>query len=407
LRRGVTDASVFLVLVIVLLLAGAVFVVLNVLRSDPIEEALSGEEVINILFVFEGTDKKPLGSYVLMFSPMNNRAAAISIPGNVGMILKTTNRVDRIDSVYQNGSETYCEEIESLLGLSIRYTVVFEAERLSRIVDVIEGVELFIPVRIEQFGDEPVLFSPGNTVLDGDKALQYIGFTFPEEDENAALLRRESFFLGLLESLGQKKDMFTNSSLARYFYPQLKSNMNSLTRRRLFDALALLDIDRIGIQTVAGTYREVSGQNLFMPYYDGTVIKDVARQAQRSLSQKTSGTLVERVFTVEILNGTATTGLASRTAELVRGFRYDVIATNNADRNDYEETEIIDRTGLDEVAKAFADIIRCKNLRFESKIEEDPAATEWRQEQGRGSEIKADFTLIIGKDFNGRVVTGN
>jgi anionic cell wall polymer biosynthesis LytR-Cps2A-Psr (LCP) family protein len=384
---------------IVLLAVGAVFFALNMLRSDPI----TGEEVINILFVLEGADQKPLGAYVLMFSPMNNRAAAISIPGDVGMILKTTNTVDRIDSVYRPGSaENFKTEVETLLELSVRYTVVFEEERLSRIVDVIGGVELFIPSSIEIYGEEPVLFSSGNTVLDGDKALQYIQFTLDEEEGNEAMLRRGSFFLGLLRSLGEKNALFRDSSLARYFYPQLKTNMNGLTRRRLFNALAMLDIDRIGIQTVAGNYREVSGQDLLMPYYDATVIKDVARQAQRSLSQKTGGNLVERVFTVEILNGTAITGLASRTSELIRGFRYDVIATGNADRNDYEQTEVIDRTGLDEVAKAFADIIRCGNIRFESKIEDDLLAA-----APGGNEIKADFTLIIGRDFNGRVVTGN
>jgi LCP family protein required for cell wall assembly len=399
-RRGSRkDASIFLIFLIVLLAAGAVFFALNMLRSDPV----TGEEVINILFVLEGSDQKPLAAYVLMFSPLNNRAAAISIPGDAGMILKTTNTVDRIDSVYRTGSAAdFKTEVETLLGLSVRYTVVFEQERLSRIVDVIGGVELFIPSSIEIYGEEPVLFSSGKTVLDGDKALRYIQFTLDEEEENEAMLRRGNFFLGLLRSLGEKNALFKDSSLARYFYPQLKTNMNGLTRRRLFNALALLDIDRIGIQTVAGNYREVSGQDLLMPYYDGTVIKDVARQAQRSLSQKTGGNLVERVFTVEILNGTATTGLAARTSDLIRGFRYDVIATGNADRNDYEQTEIIDRTGLDEVARAFADIIRCNNVRFESKIGEDPLAA-----GPMGNEIKADFTLIIGRDFNGRVVAGN
>jgi hypothetical protein len=179
--------------------------------------------------------------------------------------------------------------------------------------------------------------------------------------------------------------------------------MNRLTRRRLFEALSALDIDRISIQAVAGTYREVSGERLLIPYYDGTVIKDVVRQAQRSLAQRTQGTLMERIFTVEILNGTTTAGLASRTADLIRGYNYDIISWGNAERNDYEQTEIIDRTGLENVVNTFAGVIRCENIRFESRIPDvdlpDPAA--------RNTEYRADFTLIIGRDFNGRVVTGN
>ncbi|MDR1308124.1 MAG: LCP family protein [Treponema sp.] len=409
MKKGVdykykVDASVVLLLIILLVAAAGVLLALNVIRSDPIEEALVGEEVINILFVLE-KEGAPLGSYVVMYSPMNNRAAAISVPGDVGLILKTSDRVDRIDSVYDPGNiETFQREIEGLLELKIAYSVVFETEKLSKIIDVIEGVEIFIPNAIEIYGEEPLLFPSGNTRLDGDKGITYITCELPGEDRNEANIRIERFFLGLLESLGESSSLFKNSSMGRHFYPLLKTGMNSLTRRRLFEALAALDVDRISIQSVAGNYREVSGRQLLFPYYDGTVIKDVARQAQRSLSQRTQGTLVERIFTVEILNGTTTTGLAGRTAELIRGFNYDIIATGNADRNDYEQTELIDRTGLENVAAAFAGIIQCKNIRFESRLSDeltdpDPAV--------RNSEYRADFTLVIGRDFNGRVVTGN
>jgi anionic cell wall polymer biosynthesis LytR-Cps2A-Psr (LCP) family protein len=403
-RRGVkADASIFFLLAIVLLVVLGIFFTFTVLRSDPIEEALAGEEVINILFVLEG-DEKPLSSYVTMYSPINNRAAAISIPGDVGLILKTVDRVDRLDSVYDTAkTEDFKIEVQELLELDINYSVVFEKEKLAKIIDVIGGVEIFIPNAIEIYGDEIILFPAGNTRLDGDKGIQYIEFELPEDDQNEINLRREHFFLGLLKSLGEKNSLFRNRSMARYFYPLLKTDMNRLTRRRLFEALAALDIDRISIQAVAGSYREVSGERLLMPYYDGTVIKDVVRQAQRSLAQRTQGTLVERIFTVEILNGTTTTGLATRTADLIRGFNYDVISTGNAERNDYEQTEIIDRTGLEDVVKTFAGVIRCENMRFESRIPDqdlpDPAV--------RNTEYRADFTLIIGKDFNGRVVTGN
>ncbi|MDR2072761.1 MAG: LCP family protein [Spirochaetaceae bacterium] len=398
------DASLFLLLAIALLCVAGFLLTLNVFRSDPIEEALASENVINILFILEG-EGKPLGAYVVMFSPLNNRAAAIAIPGDVGLILKTQDRVDRIDSAYDPANIKPLQlEIEGLLDLTINYSVVLEKEKLAKIIDLIGGVEIFIPNAIEIYEEEILLFPSGNTRLDGDKGIQYIEFELPGETQNDINLRRERFFLGLLRSLGEKNVLLKNPSVARYFYPLLKTAMSGITRRRLFESLSALDIDRISIQSVAGTYREISGQKLLMPYYDGTVIKDVVRQAQRSLEQKNQGTLMERVFTVEILNGTLTTGLASRTAELIRGFNYDVIATGNAERNDYEKTEIIDRTGQENVVTTFAGIIRCTNIRFESKIPEedlDPGLNV------RASEYKADFTLIIGRDFNGRIVTGN
>jgi len=397
-----TDISIFLLLAIVLLIGGGILFALNVLRSDPIEEALSAEEVLNILFVLEGKGV-PLGSYVVMYSPMNNRAAAISIPGDTGRILKTADRVDRLDSVYRNGNiNAYKTEVEELLGLSIAYSIIFETEKLSKTIDAIEGIELFIPHAIEVYEPEFVLFSSGTTKLDGDKGIQYLMLELPDEDRNNITLRRERFFLGLLKSLGESKTSIKNPAIARYVYPFIKSGMNQIARKRLFESLYDLDIDRISIQSVAGSYREVSGKRLLMPYYDGTVIKDVVRQAQRSLAQKTQGTLVERIYTVEILNGTGITGLAGRTAELIRGFNYDVISIDNAGRTDYDNTEIIDRTGVESIANSFAAVIRCKNVRYESRMPDDDSGVALRS-----NEYRADFTLIIGKDFNGRIVTGN
>jgi len=393
------DLSIVLILIIVLLLAGGIFFTLNAIRSDPIEVALTGEELINILFVFEH-EQKPLGSYVMMYSPMNNRAAVISIPGDTGKILKTEDKVDRLDSIYRsNNLEPFEIEVKELLGLSISYSVVLETERLSKIIDMIGGVDIFIPNAIEIYGEEIILFPSGNTRLDGDKGIQYLVLELPEEEGNDVSLRRERFFLSFLKDLGEKNAFINkDSSVARYFYPLLKTRMNRLTQRRLFQALSTLDMDRINIQTVAGNYREMSGQKLLMPYYDGTVIRDVVRQAQRSLVQKNQGILMERIFTVEILNGTTRTGLASRTKELIRGFNYEVISAENADRNDYEKTEIIDRTGLENVANSFAAVIQCTNIRFEPRLPEEG------EPQMQNTEYRADFTLIIGNDFNGRVV---
>ncbi|MDR0598697.1 MAG: LCP family protein [Treponema sp.] len=398
------DPSVFLLIAIALLLAGGVIFTLNVLRLDPVEEALAGEDVLNILFVLEG-DEKPLASYVVMYSPMNNRAVAISISGDVGLILKTTDRVDRIDSVYDRKNvKPFKSEVEGLLGLSVDYSVVFEKEKLAKIIDVIEGVEIFIPAAVEIYGETAILFPSGNTLLDGDKGIQYLEYEIPEEDQSEVNIRRDRFFQGLLKSLGEKAALFENPAIARYFYPQLKTDMNRLVRNRIFDALSALDMDRLLVQPVAGNYQESSGQRLLFPYYNGVVIKDVVRQAQRSLAQKTQGTLLERIFAVEILNGTNTTGLAARTAELIRGYSgYEVVNVTDADHRNYERTEIIDRTGQEDAANTFAGIINCKNVRFESKIPEDDVAG---LDMGN-AEYRADFTLIIGRDFNGRVVTGN
>ncbi|MCL2880917.1 MAG: LytR family transcriptional regulator, partial [Treponema sp.] len=68
MRKTKFEASAFFLLAIVILLSAGVVTAVFLLRSDPVEEALSVDRVINMLFVIE-KDNKPLSSYVLMYYP--------------------------------------------------------------------------------------------------------------------------------------------------------------------------------------------------------------------------------------------------------------------------------------------------------------------------------------------------
>jgi anionic cell wall polymer biosynthesis LytR-Cps2A-Psr (LCP) family protein len=403
-RQTKTDASAFLLAAIVVLLGVGIFFTIMALRQDPIEEALSGDRVISTLFVFE-SGGKPLASYVLMYYTGTKRAAVFDIPGEVGLILNRINRVDRIDTVYASHNiSTFEGEVESLLGIDISFSVVHDLSGLGKVVDLIEGVALFIPSTVAVYDEaNPIFFPSGVSRLDGDKVLSFITYKLPEEDNDLVTFRRQRFFLGFIKRMGEQNEALKSPSLAQALHPLMRTGMNQRTRMRLFDELANIDTDRVNIQSVGGNLREVSGQMLLFPYYEGNLIKEIVRQALGALTRQVEGALTERVFTVEILNGTASTGLAGRTAELIRGFGYDVISIGNAGRNDHEHTEIIDRSGSEEVAKIFADIIRCTNIRSEAPVVED-------LDLGLNIDFQnldygSDFTLIIGRDFNGRYVT--
>jgi anionic cell wall polymer biosynthesis LytR-Cps2A-Psr (LCP) family protein len=402
---GSFDASFILLILIVLFLAGGVIFAFTYTGRDPVEDVLSGDRVINTLFVIEDRDK-PLASYVLMYYSGTVKAAVFDVPGSIGLILKEIDRVDRIAAVYNPDKISQFEaEIEGLLGVEISFSVIITTEQLGRMVDLIGGVEIFIPAPVAVYDTGNMVFFPsGLTRLDGDKAQSYISYRLPDEDPDQPNFRRQRFFLGLIKRLGEQNAVLRNPAAASQFQTMIRTAMSARVQTRFFDKLAALDVDRINIQTVGGNVREVSGQQLLFPYYDGSLIKEIVRQSLSALTRRLEGDLTERVFTVEVLNGTSTIGLAGRTAELLRSFGYDVISIGNADRSDYWATQIIDRSGFQDMAETFAGIIRCGNIRFESQISDDPASDIGINMQNL--EYKADFTLIIGRDFNGRYVTG-
>jgi anionic cell wall polymer biosynthesis LytR-Cps2A-Psr (LCP) family protein len=401
MKKTKTDASFFFLGIIGILLAGGgIFAILN-LRSDPLEESISGNRVINTLFIIED-EERPLASYVLMYYPATRRAAVFDIPGSLGLIIERIDRVDRIDSVYESRrTGPFEHEIENLLGVDISFSLVLDMDKLEKIVDLIEGVEIFIPSPVEIYQDEPILFPSGLTRLDGDKSRLYISYELPDENRELINARRQRFFLGLIKRLGERNDSLHNPKVSKIYRSFLRTTMNQKTMERLFDEFAGIDTDRVSIRSVDGDTKRVSGQDLILPSWDGNLIKDMVRQSLGALVRPAEGSLSERVFTVEILNGTAVNGLANRTADLFRSFGYDVISVNNADRNDYAQTRIIDHSGLEEPAGAFAGIIRCEN------ISRDILAGELEELDIdiQNFDYRSDFTLIIGRDFNGRYVT--
>jgi len=395
------DASIFLLIAIVLLFIGGIVVAIYTLRSDPVEEILYSDRVISVLYVIE-KEGKPLSTFVLLYYGKTQKAAIFDVPGELWVLIRRMNRYDRIDAVYEPGKiSVYETEIERLLGLDIAFSVVIDIENLGKAVDLIEGVEVFIPSKVAIYDENNMVFFPsGICRLDGDKSKVYISYTAPNEDREMPIFRRQRFFLGFLKRQAEMHNKLNNRAILHTYLSFMQNNLNQRAKSRLLEEFAKIDMDRINIQTVGGNLREVSGKIQLVPYYDGNLVKDIVRQVLGTLTNPAGGLHVDRVFTAEVLNGTTVSGVAGRTAELYRGFGYDVISIGNAPNTGYEHTIVIDRSGVDGAAEAFAAIIRCKIISRENSPRD---ITEGMQ----NLEYRSDFTLIIGRDFNGRYVTGN
>jgi anionic cell wall polymer biosynthesis LytR-Cps2A-Psr (LCP) family protein len=393
-------ASSWLLFLIVIIVAAGIGFMLFSFQNDPFKDAINHDRVVNTAFMFEDAGK-PIATYVLMFYPATKRAAVFTIPGEIGLILRRLNRVDRIDAVYRNDRpQDFVSELERLLGVEIQYSMLFTMSKLVKMVDLIDGVDLFIPQAVTQYVPTPVLFPSGLANLDGEKACQYLLFGDDEHRIEPIDTRRQRFFVAFLKRLGEKNASLQNAG--KVIDSFLQTNMRPRTRMQFFDGLAGIDSERMVIQSVAGNTREVSGKSLLFPHYDGALIKEIVRQTLGTLTRKSDSSGDGRVFTVEVLNGTETAGLAARTAQLIGGFGYDVIKVSNAERG-YEKTEIVDHLGEEGDVQTFANVIHCTNIRLE--LSETTPDSEALLLAAQDFEIKPDITVIIGKDFNGRYTT--
>lgn len=386
----------FLILIVLILLAAGTVVALS-MRTDTVAETLKSDQVMRVLYVIDD-DGKAMMSEVLIYYPESKKAMIVHIPHNIGHIYGSLGRVDGIATIYkEKGIDTYKAEIESLLGVSIPFYFVTKLENFVTMTDILGGLHIFIPQAIDVTDNSGVryLLPAGAVSLDGDKTATYIKLHRSDEAATDVYERYQNIASAYFAALSQKRAVLQDNNAFKLFSSLSMCNINGKDLRRLIDMLSLMDAESLIRQSVTGSERIVDGRQLVFPSDEGQFIRQAIAQATNMLIS-TGNTMTSRVYVLNILNGTPTQNLARNTAILYQNASYDVLGTSNADRNDYEKTVIIDHIGNAEIAKMVGDFIHCSNIQEE----------EVKGEMAGETASDVDFTIILGKDFNGRYVRG-
>lgn len=393
-------------LIVMLMIIITVIVVLSIsLRVDAVAEKIADDQVIRILLVVddgENKERNALFSNVLVYYPVSKKAMTINVPGNTGAIYQSLGRVDRVDDVYkEKGIDIYKKEVEKLLDINIPFSLVIKIDDFVKITDMLGGMRVFIPSPVDKVSSngERWLLPSGAVNLDGDKVFIYLKYVLEDESDSDIQERYQNIVTSFFTTLHDKKAVvFSKKSTFREYYKLMNMNLREYKDvYKLMSLVADMDSESIGRQTITGKNRFVDGQSLLFPLNNGEFIKEAVKQSTNMLISN-SGVLASRIYVLEIKNGTPVQGLAHNTAIFFQNASYDVLSAVNADSNDYDKTVIIDHIGNKEMATMVGDFIRCSNI-----VEEEIDLTSVDND----ATANVDFTIILGKDFNGRYVSAS
>ncbi len=386
----------FILLFIIFLIIAitAVFLIFY-LQTDPVTEILKNDQLINILLVLEDSGEV-LTTQILMYYPVAKRTAMFEIPGNTGAIYSSLSRVDRIDAVFkEKGIKAYVEEIQKLTGVQLPFSIVISQENFSILADFLGGLRVFIPSPVEFWDEETLYLLPSGSVnLDGDKVKRYLDYKLPEEADSNRQERRQSAVLAFLSAMNANSLLLFNDNNFKHYETLFSSNIQKKALQKLLFQISSIDAERLVPQTVTGSIRIVDGKSLLFPYYDGQLIKDVCKQTMSAIVSS-SESAQNRIYVLEIQNGTTVQGLAKNTAALLQSVGYDVLSMVNAPSNAVQNTYIIDHIGNNEAAKGIGSFIRCESI-ITDEIDLDTTNLE--------AASMVDFTIVLGADFDGRYV---
>lgn len=394
--RDEQKGVIFIALIIITAVALSIIFAFS-LKTNTVEDALKEKGIMRTLFIIEDEDSEMLFSSVLIYNPSSKKAALVNLPGYTGAIYQSLGRVDKLQKVYSEaGVISFRNEVEKLLGMTIPYYAILTLDRFIKISDYLGGMRVFISEPVDCVSNEGDrwLLPSGAINLDGDKINTYLHYRLDDEAEADVQERYQNAMAAFITGLHDKKFVIFQKANRKRYLDFVKTNLNEDEETTLFEAIADVDAESIIKQTITGSLRRVDGQQLLMPDNNGEFIKEAVKQTTNLLAS-TDGTFTSRVYVLEIQNGTTTQGLARNTAILFQNASYDVLSPVNAPRNDYDETVIIDHIGNMDVAKIVGEFIRCTNIR---------EATPEEEAESSSLDAGVDFTIILGKDFDGRYV---
>ncbi|GIW08127.1 MAG: LytR family transcriptional regulator [Dehalococcoidia bacterium] len=359
----------------------------------------TGNDRVNILLIGVDRREEETADYVradtMMLVSLDPKARSIgllSLPRDLWVTIPISERrsvEDRINTVFVyaktydvsgGGPELAKRTVEQVIGAKVHYAAWVDFHGFVRVVDSLGGllVDVRAPLKDNQFPTydyrtQRIYFAPGLQRMDGERALMYARSRHQDSDL-ARASRQQEIILAARQRALQLDLVPKLPRLLADFHDIVHTDMSTVEILGLARLAKDVDTPNITIRTVPAT-----------PVARGGA--DVLQIDKRALAKVVAEVLGEsapapEAASIEVLNGTTTTGLATRTAALLQEKGLAVTRFDTADEA-RAETAIYAATGKRRTAEIVAGLIGVPT----DRIREAPAPP--------GA---ADIRVILGRD---------
>ena len=334
------------------------------------------------------------GSALIFFQTKTCRTTVVSILPKTYIYINEKSGYMTLEEVLKKKIkyEDITASISKLIGKEINYYCFINKENFEKLIDVFGGVD--IETEEYKYPNLKVNIPAGRKILDGDKSIEYLSFINDDEPNyEYKQLKREqdlikSFFVLKHDFLEQYNDYV----ISNYIYKRLITNISLNELIIIFDEIK--DKYKDGIRDFSKSidpiilYCDWNKINdkvyVYMPKKSGEWIKSLVDQSLKNLEKENS---MNDNLLIEILNGTDVVGLGSKAKNYLASYGFEVDNVTNADKSDYNKTTVVIYSN-EQKARKMAELINCRNVVIGENLENK----------------KVNATLIIGFDFDGRVV---
>ncbi len=411
------------------------------------ERTLQGEDRdrVNVLLLGiggEGHEGPQLTDTIMLASwkPSSKEVGVLSIPRDMatdipGYGVRKINNANAYGEVKERGSgpQLTAQVVEQTFGQPIDYYVRVDFAGFAQLIDDIGGIDVYVD---RSFTDDryPVLgkettdcgstqttdpatglvtetpnydcrfvalsFTKGWTHMDGETALNYVRSrhgTNGEASDFARSRRQQKVIVAVKEKVFSAQTLLNPARLNEMRQTlQANINTNFETWELIRFANALKDFDASTIRSRVLDASETSplyatslnGAYVLLPKNDDwRPIRDMAEKIFDQPTTIAAPIAAPRLGKVEIQNGTAVSGLASRASLDAKADGFEVIGIGNATERGYAQTVIYDLTGNKKL-----DALKVLVDRFEGRRGTKEEGTALATQDG------IDFLVILGQN---------
>jgi len=341
---------------------------------------------------------------VLSYDVASKQVAMISVPRDLYVNINTSCGSNKINYAHAcgelqklpGGGPAVAEQtISKVLDIPIHYYVRVNFTGFKEVVDAIGGVDINVEEDLydylyptEKGGVETLYIKKGLQHMDGKTALKYARSRETTSDFDRA--RRQQQVLVAIKTKVMSTNTFLNPakilSLTTALGNNIKTDFDLSYAQHAIDLFK--NVDTAAIKNLVfdssekGLLTDDSSEYagyILVPRAGMNNFKQLQAAAKNIFADQTVATENAKIT---LLNGTTTTGLATRVADTMRGLDFNIISIASADSQNYLVTKIVDGTN-----GAKPGTITALEKLFNVKSEKGTTAT--------GTDIK----VTVGKDY--------
>jgi anionic cell wall polymer biosynthesis LytR-Cps2A-Psr (LCP) family protein len=295
-------------------------------------------------------------------------------------------------SVEFGGMDLLKLTLKNTLGMDVNNYMLMD---IVNIVNKLESINLKLDedITITAGDGSKTELKKGDNIINGETALNYLKyFSGVNTDVPIASISKQKI---LLDSLAKKIIGEKEGDMAKNFtkindYIDTDLNLEELSE--LVSTIAGLDSDKNKSYALEGSTVELEGKTFYVP--DITKIANIFNEGSVVQNGNEEPATTGETLTLSVLNGVGIKGIAAKTSDLLKDLKfsdgklkYNVTTVGDADNYEYAQTQIVLKSGEQNILAAAEDIKKILKVGNITTQEE-------------GGTQATDIVVIVGKDFN-------